>query len=70
MRCHCQYCGRLYDVATSDAELRYTYCGGWHESRDMVPISQLLRAERNPLLTPAELDELVARFREERMELT
>ena len=55
----CKYCGRGYDAQRSDAELRFTYCGGWHESRDMVPISVLLRAERDlSVLTDDEKAEL------------
>ena len=66
---YCQHCGGAYDAARSMAELRLTYCGLFCEGRDMVPVSQLLRAQRRTRLTAEEMDALVAAFAESALEV-
>ena len=66
---YCQHCGQPYTPERSHAELRYTFCGVICEVADMVPISQLLMAERSEL-TPTEKAKLVEYLRQQRQELT
>ena len=43
----CDRCGNFYFPEKSTAELRLQWCSGLCESRAIVPISVLLRAERD-----------------------
>ena len=69
---NCDYCHGLYNpIRVKSGDYRWQFCGALCQRyAGVLSERDILAAERNPLLTPEEIDELVARFRQERQELS
>ena len=68
---YCQRCGTPYSLERSTSrDRKFRYCSGICQANDGDPEAEQILGWERSSLTPTEIEELVARFRQRRQELT